>query len=287
MEQIHLIRNGYLVNPGNGEEGYADIHIRDGLIEKIVFKSEEKAQLDANLEEEGVINAACGTVTMGLKGELLTDMQALKDAGAVGFTDDGIPLMDEEVLTRAMEECARLDRPISLHEENKDLIENNGINRGKASEYYRVGGSPKEAEISLIERDLKIAIKTGAALDVQHVSARESVDLIREAVKKQGENRRIHAEATPQHFTLTEDALIEKGADAKLNPPLRTEEDRLGIIEGLRDNVIDHERREGCSAHYICAQRHDRTGNGTVLKLRETGSGGGDPSAGGDRQAYL
>ena len=312
MEQIHLIRNGYLVNPGNGEEGYADIHIRDGLIEKIVFKSEEKAQLDANLEEEGVINAAgcyvfpglvdahshfrdpgfthkediltgakaaaaggytsvvlmcntkpvvdttetlqyvlekgrktdihvysCGTVTMGLKGEVLTDMQALKDAGAVGFTDDGIPLMDEEVLTRAMEECARLDRPISLHEENKDLIENNGINRGKASEHYRVGGSPKEAEISLIERDLKIAIKTGAALDVQHVSARESVDLIREAVKKQGENRRIHAEATPQHFTLTEDALIEKGADAKLNPPLRTEEDRLGIIEGLRDNVID------------------------------------------------
>lgn len=182
---------------------------------------------------------SCATVTMGLKGQELTDMEALAKLGAVGFTDDGIPLMDAEILTKAMEESARLGLPISLHEEDKNLIENNGINRGKASEFYGIGGSPKEAEISLVKRDLDIALKTGAILDIQHVSAKESVALIREAVAKQGSERKIHAESTPQHFSITEDAIIEKGADAKCNPPLRTEEDRQGIIEGLRDNTID------------------------------------------------
>ena len=182
---------------------------------------------------------SCATVSMGLKGQQLTDMDALAELGAVGFTDDGIPLMDADILRQAMIKSAALELPISLHEEDKTLITNNGINRGKASEYYGVGGSPKEAEISLIRRDLEIALDTGAILDVQHVSAKESVELIRNAVQRQGGKRTIHAEATPHHFTLTEDALIEKGADAKCNPPLRTEEDRLGIIEGLRDNTID------------------------------------------------
>ena len=94
---------------------------------------------------------SCATVTMGLKGQELTDMEALAKLGAVGFTDDGIPLMDAEILTKAMEESARLGLPISLHEEDKNLIENNGINRGKASEFYGIGGSPKEAEISLLK----------------------------------------------------------------------------------------------------------------------------------------
>ena len=182
---------------------------------------------------------SCATVTMGLKGQELTDMEGLASLGAVGFTDDGIPLMDEEILREAMVRSAKLNLPISLHEEDKNLIENNGINRGKASEYYGIGGSPREAEISLVKRDLAIALSTGAILDIQHVSAKESVALIREAVAKQGDGRKIHAESTPQHFSITEDAVIEKGADAKCNPPLRTEEDRLGIIEGLRDNTID------------------------------------------------
>ena len=190
-------------------------------------------------EETAIHVYSCGSVSIGLKGEQLTDMRSLKEEGAVGFTDDGIPLMNEDFLTKAMEECARIGLPISLHEEDKTLIANNGINRGKASEYYGIGGSPAEAEISLIKRDLPIALKTGAVLDVQHVSAKESVELIREAVLKQGEDRRIHAEATPHHFSLTEEAVIEYGANAKCNPPLRTEEDRQAIIEGLRDNTID------------------------------------------------
>ena len=178
----------------------------------------------------------CATVTKNMAGAELTDMDSLLKNGAVGFTDDGIPIMDERLMESAMEKAAKLGVPISLHEEDPSLITNNGVNRGNASEYYKIGGSPREAEISLIERDLEIALKTGAILNIQHISTKEGVELVRQA-KKRGSN--IHAEATPHHFTLTEDAVIEYGTLAKMNPPLRKEEDRLAIIEGLKDGTID------------------------------------------------
>jgi dihydroorotase len=178
----------------------------------------------------------CATVTKGMKGQELTDMDGLFKNGAVGFTDDGIPIMDEELMTRAMEKSASLNVPISLHEENPTLISNNGVNRGKASDYYKIGGSPREAEISLIERDLEIALATGACLNIQHISTKEGVELVRGA-KRRGNN--IHAEATPHHFSLTEEAVIEHGTLAKMNPPLREEADRRAIIEGLKDGTID------------------------------------------------
>lgn len=179
---------------------------------------------------------SCANVTKGMKGQELTDMEALAQAGAVGFTDDGVPLLDREVVLAAMEKAARLDMPISFHEEDPALIENNGINRGKASAHYGIGGSPREAEISLVERDLKLAVSTGACVVIQHISAAESVELVRQA-KRNGYH--IHAEATPHHFTLTEDAAIQYGTLAKMNPPLRTEEDRRAIIRGLVDGTID------------------------------------------------
>ncbi len=187
---------------------------------------------------------SCGSVTYGLKGEKLTDFDELLAHGAVGFTDDGIPLMDENILREAFRKAK--DKPISLHEEDKNLIKNNGINHGKASEHFGVYGSPKEAEISLIKRDLQIALEEEGMIDVQHISSKEGVELVRDALKKDIEKqdkenfvRHIHAECTPQHFTLTEEALIKKGTLAKLNPPFRTEEDRLAIIEGLKDGTID------------------------------------------------
>ena len=203
---------------------------------------------------------SCSSVTYGLKGEKLTDFDEMIKHGAVGFTDDGIPLMDENILREAFRKAK--DYPISLHEEDKTFIQNNGINHGKASEYYAVYGSPREAEISLIKRDLQIALEEGGMIDVQHISSKEGVELVRNALKKdlinQGVSekdvcgnikdksgtkdsltRHIHAEATPQHFSLTEDALIEKGTLGKLNPPFRTEDDRLAIIEGLKDGTID------------------------------------------------
>jgi dihydroorotase len=178
----------------------------------------------------------CATVTKGMKGQELTDMDDLLGGGAVGFTDDGIPIMDEELMTKAMEKAAKLNVPISLHEENPTLITNNGVNRGKASHYFKIGGSPREAEVSLVERDLEIALKTGAILNIQHISTKEGVELVRNA-KRRGNN--IHAEATPHHFSLTEDAVIKFGTLAKMNPPLREEADRLAIVEGLRDGTID------------------------------------------------
>ena len=183
---------------------------------------------------------SCSTVTYGLKGEKLTDFDEMIKHGAVGFTDDGIPLMDENLLREAFRKAK--DYPVSLHEEDKTLIKNNGINHGKASEHYGVYGSPREAEISLIGRDLQIALEEGGMIDVQHISSKEGVSLVREALKKDLSTqsvRHIHAEATPQHFSLTEDALIIKGTLGKLNPPFRSEDDRLAIIEGLRDNTID------------------------------------------------
>lgn len=183
----------------------------------------------------------CATVTKGMAGEELTDMDTLLAKGAVGFTDDGIPIMDAELMERAMTKAASLRVPISLHEENSRLISNNGINRGRASEYYGIGGSPREAEISLIQRDLELALKTGAILNIQHISTREGVELVRQAKRRAtavGMDN-IHAEATPHHFSLTEEAVIQYGTLAKMNPPLREEADRQAIIEGLRDGTID------------------------------------------------
>ncbi len=178
----------------------------------------------------------CANVTYGLQGKELVPMEELAGLGAVGFTDDGIPLMDEAIVRDAMKQAAKLDMPISFHEENPSLITNNGINRGKASEFFGIGGSPREAEITLVERDLKLALETGACINIQHISTKEAVELVRRA-KEKGDN--IHAEATPHHFTLTEEAAIEYGTMAKMNPPLREEADRQAIIRGLKDGTID------------------------------------------------
>lgn len=186
--------------------------------------------------QTGIRVFSCANVTMGMKGKELADMNTLLEAGAVGFTDDGIPIMDEYLVRDAMEKVKELNVPISFHEENPKLIDNNGINRGKASEYYGVGGSPREAEITMVERDLSIALQTQACVEIQHISTKEAVDLVRHAKALGGD---VHAEATPHHFTLTEDAVIKYGSYAKMNPPLRTEKDRQAIIKGLQDGTID------------------------------------------------
>lgn len=181
---------------------------------------------------------SCAAVTKSLGGKELVDMDGLLKEGAAGFTDDGIPIMDEVLMEEAMRKVAELKVPISLHEENPSLITNNGVNRGKASEHYGIGGSPREAEISLIERDVQIALKTGAILNVQHISTKEGVELIRKA-KEQAGGENIHAEATPHHFSLTEEAVIQHGTLAKMNPPLREESDRQAIVKGLQDGTIE------------------------------------------------
>lgn len=187
-------------------------------------------------KKTGIHVESCCAITEGLQGKNLTQMSELLRAGAAGFTDDGIPLLEEELALQAMQEAARLGTVLSFHEENPAYIVNNGIHAGRAAEYYGIGGSAREAEISMVERDIRLALQTGAVVNFQHISTKEAVALIREA-KKQTSN--IHAEATPHHFTLNEDAAIQFGTLAKMNPPLREEEDRQAIIEGLRDGTID------------------------------------------------
>lgn len=179
----------------------------------------------------------CAAVSKGFAGKEFVDYQQMLSLGAVGFTDDGMPLMDEIFLEEAMNKIAKLKVPISLHEENPKLITENGIHRGKASAHFNIEGSPREAEITMVKRDVELAKKTGVIFNVQHISCKETVEIIRQA-KKQGFDN-IHAEATPHHFTLTEDAVIELGTMAKMNPPLREEEDRQAIIEGLKDGTIE------------------------------------------------
>lgn len=187
-------------------------------------------------KKTGIRINTCANVTKGMKGEKIVDMEGLSAKGAVGFTDDGIPLLSENLVREAMKRAGALHKPISFHEENPERIANNGVNAGKAAEFYGIGGSPREAEIDLIERDLKLAGETKATVVIQHISSKEGVELVRQAKAKGCD---VHAEATPHHFTLTEEAVIRKGTLAKMNPPLREEADRLAIIEGLRDGTID------------------------------------------------
>ena len=177
-----------------------------------------------------------GAVSVGFAGKELTDFEALLAAGATGLTDDGIPLCDESFVRAAMEKAKALDVVLSFHEEDPSLITNNGVNRGKASEFFGIGGSPKDAEVSLVKRDCELAKEIGAKINIQHISSKEAVDLVRQA---KAAGAAVYSEAAPHHFTLTEEACIEHGTLAKMNPPLRTEEDRRAIIDVLKDGTID------------------------------------------------
>ena len=176
------------------------------------------------------------SVSQGLKGEIMNDFKALKEAGACGFTDDGIPLRDGALVRAAMEKAAALNMPLSFHEEEPAYIKQNGINHGEVSEKLGIYGSPALAEDAMVARDCMIAKDTGAAIDVQHISSANSVAMVRLA-KALGAN--VWAEVTPHHFTLTEEAVFEHGTLAKMNPPLRTKADRDALIEGLKDGTID------------------------------------------------
>lgn len=181
-----------------------------------------------------VLQAAA--VSRDLKGNEPVDMEALAKAGAAGFTDDGIPVMDEKLLVGAMLKAKELNLPISLHEEDPAFIQAPGVHQGTVSEQLGYGGASRTAEDVMVARDCVLALHTGASVCIQHISSGNSVEFVRTA-KKLGAD--VHAEATPHHFTLTDEAVLKYGTNARMNPPLRTEEDRRKIIEGLKDGTID------------------------------------------------
>lgn len=184
----------------------------------------------------GIHILQASTITKGLQGKELVDMDAMAKAGACGFTDDGIPILNEKILVEAMEKARELDLPVSLHEEDPAFIIRPGVNQGTVSEKLGYGGASRTAEDVMVARDVILALHTGASVCIQHISSGNSVELVRTA-KKLGAD--VHAEATPHHFTLTEDAVLEYGALARMNPPLRTEKDRQEIIDGIKDGTID------------------------------------------------
>ena len=187
-------------------------------------------------EKTGIHILQASTITKGLNGDELVDLETMANAGAAGFTDDGIPILDEKILVEAMKRAKELDLPVSLHEEDPLFIVKPGVNQGAVSEKLGYGGASRTAEDVMVARDVILALHTGASVCIQHISSGNSVELVRNA-KKLGAD--VHAEATPHHFTLTEEAVLEYGTLARMNPPLRTEKDRLEIIEGLKDGTID------------------------------------------------
>lgn len=166
----------------------------------------------------------------------LVDMEENFKRGALAFTDDGIPNRNSKLILEAMNRAKELGAIISFHEEDPELIEQNGINHSEVSDKLGIYGSPKIAETSFIARDVAMAIYTGAKISIQHISTGLGVDLVKFG-KEMGAN--IFAEVTPHHIALNDSAVLEYGSLAKMNPPLRSEEDRLRIIEGLKEGTIE------------------------------------------------
>lgn len=175
-------------------------------------------------------------ITKGLMGENLVEMGELKEAGVVAFSDDGKPVGNSDILRRAMEYADSFNMPVICHSEEASLSKDGIMNEGRISTLLGLKGIPKEAEILGIYRDLSIAKLTNARIHIAHVSTREGVDLIRKA-KKDGIN--VTCETCPHYFILTEDAVLGYNTYAKVNPPLRTEEDIEAIKEALKDGTID------------------------------------------------
>jgi dihydroorotase len=183
-----------------------------------------------------------GCITKGRKGEELTDMAGLAEAGVVAFSDDGDPVASSQLMRRAMEHSRDLGLPIIDHCEDKALSGNGIMNEGRVSASFRLKGIPAAAEEVMVARDLILAKLTRARLHIAHVSTKGSVELIRRA-KEEGIS--VTAEVTPHHLTLTEEKIAGASSsksfdtNAKVNPPLRTKEDVQALIQGLKDGIID------------------------------------------------
>lgn len=175
-------------------------------------------------------------ITKNQKGEELAEMLELVEQGAVAISDDGHPVMSAEIMRRALEYSKMVDIPVIGHEEDKTMTENGHMNEGFVSTRLGLRGMPSVAEEIMIARDIMLAEYTGGRFHVAHISTKGSVELVRKAKAK---GIKVTAEATPHHFVLNEKAVIGYDTYAKMNPPLRSEEDRQAVVKGLQDETID------------------------------------------------
>lgn len=191
----------------------------------------------AKAKEEGNCDVLpIGAVTKGQKGEELSEMAMLKEAGCVAFSDDGMPVINSMVMRRALDYSKSVGAPIISHCEDLSLSEDGVMNEGKLSFLMGLKGITKASEEVMIARDIILSKYSKAPLHIAHVSTKGSVELIKYA-KQQG--ILVTAETCPHYFTLTEEAVKDYNTNAKMNPPLRSEEDKEAIKEALRDGTID------------------------------------------------
>ncbi|MBN1898934.1 MAG: dihydroorotase [Spirochaetes bacterium] len=188
-------------------------------------------------ENEGVVKVfPVAAITKQSLGEELTEFGDLYRVGVVGFSDDGHPVMNAEIMRRALEYALMFDVPIMDHCEDLDLSSQGMVNEGYYSTVRGLKGIPTISESIIVGRDLLLAKYTGGKIHLQHVTTKESVNQIRVA-KKEGVN--VTAEVTPHHISLTDKEIINYDTNYKINPPLRSEEDRKALLKGLKDNTID------------------------------------------------
>lgn len=192
----------------------------------------EQARRDAS-----VAVGFLATVTRGMAGEELTEMVDLREAGALGFSDDGLPIANARIMRRALQYQRLCGGVIALHEEDSELSGDGVMHEGAVSAALGLAGIPSVSESTMIARDAALAAYEEARIHVQHLSAAQSVEVVR-AAKASGVA--ISAEASPHHLCLTDEEV--RGLDphrTKMNPPLRAESDRQALIEGLRDGAIE------------------------------------------------
>jgi len=186
---------------------------------------------------EGIVNVfPIGAITKGQRGESLAQIGEMCEAGCVGISDDGMPVMNSKVMRHAMEYVRPFNIPVISHAEDKNLSGNGVMNEGFISNKLGLSGIPNASEEVMVARDITLAGLTGAHLHIAHVSTAGSVRLIGEA-KARG--IKVTAEATPHHVMLTDEAILEYDTNAKMNPPIRTAEDVKSIRDGLKDGTID------------------------------------------------
>lgn len=190
----------------------------------------------AENEGSGVHVFPVGAVTVGMQGKERTNFKAMKEAGAVAVSDDGMPIMNADIMRDALIRSGRRNMTVLCHEEDINMVRNYAVHEGRVSRQLGIPGRPAIAEEIMIMRDAMLAEETGQPVHICHISTKKGVDIVRRFKKK---GVKITCETCPQYFTLTHEQVLLQGTMARVNPPLRPTNDLEGILEGVKDGTID------------------------------------------------